>query len=215
MMDALLNNSKEAADYLITQVKCIKISEYDGENVPLVISQICSAITHLQSLKTDQKMSVLDDFVDDIIKVFQMMSVPDFNALFKALDMQSQLTAVQTGSTAPAKQTINVVLAFMELQYRKFQSFGQWMGISHKASEMVLFSALTTFANGATSIKICFNCSSTGHMFQKCPKPKNMEHITLNWKLFNQEKKKKKKARTRPLKIKATLKATNKASGSL
>ena len=200
MMDALLNNSKEATDYLIVQLKCIKISEYDGENVPLVISQICSAITHLQSLKTDQKMSVPDDFVNDIIKVFQMMSVPDFNALFKALDMQSQLTTVQTGLTAPAKQTINVVLAFAELQYWKFQSPGQWTGISHKASKMAFLSALTAFANGATSIKICFNCGGTRHTFQKCPKPKNAECIALNWKLFNQEKKKKKKGQDKSTK---------------
>ena len=200
MMDALLNNSKEAADYLIAQVKRIKISEYDGENVPLVVSQIRSAVTRLQSLKTDQKTSVPDDFVDDIIKVFQMTSVPDFNALFKALDMQSQLTAVQTGSTAPAKQTINAVLAFAELQYRKFQSSGQWMGVSHKASEMAFLSALTAFANGATSVKICFNCGGTGHTFQKCPKPKNAERIASNRKLFNQEKKKKKKSQDKATK---------------
>ena len=87
MMDALLNNSKEAADYLIMQVKHIKISEYNGENVPLIISQICSAIACLQSLQTDQKTSVPDDFVDDIIKVFS-------DNLSLKLDMQSQLTAV-------------------------------------------------------------------------------------------------------------------------
>ena len=40
MIDILQNNSSEAAKYLISTVKDIKISNYDGENVEQVVSLI-------------------------------------------------------------------------------------------------------------------------------------------------------------------------------
>lgn len=181
MIDILQNSSSEAAQYLISTVKGIHISNYSGENVEDVVSLIRGATSRLENLvDTNGESLIPKDFVDDLIKIFQTTSVTEFNDLFSHYSRANTLSEFITGPTAP-KPTISQILKFAEIQYRKLYRSGQWTGVTTKLTE-------TAFITNEKEMK-CFNCGGKHHL-SKCPVPKSEDRIKANYKLFKQNKKK-------------------------
>ena len=181
MIEILQNSSGEAAQYLISTVKGINISSYNGENVENVVSLIRGATSRLENLVGIRGESLIPkDFVDDLIKIFQTTSVSEFNELFSHYSRTNTLSEFISGPTAP-KPTISQILKFAEIQYRKMYRSGQWTGVTTKLTK-------TAFFANRNKIK-CFNCGGDHHL-SKCPIVKDEERIKANYKLFKQNKKK-------------------------
>ena len=179
MIDILQNNSSEAAQYLISTVKNINISTYDGENVNEVVSLIRGATNRLNNLSSSKKDLIPEDFLTDIIKIFQTTSVPEFNNLFTYYSHASEVNTFLMGASAPTV-TIEQILKFAEIQYRKFSQSGKWTGATTKLTETSFFSK---------AANKCFNCGGDHHLSQ-CTVPKNDARIKANYKLFQNNKKK-------------------------
>jgi uncharacterized protein YaaW (UPF0174 family) len=124
MMDKLQNNSEDAATYLISVVKSLKITDYDGENVDNVVSLVRGTHKRLLNLKSRTQKSLLpDDFAETLLQVFQTSSVPEFNTLFAHEKTQLELTELRTGEKKyPA---ISDILSFATAQYRKLYATGE------------------------------------------------------------------------------------------
>ena len=152
MIDILQNNSSEAAKYLISTVKDIKISNYDGENVEQVVSLIRGATSRLENLLDDKgKTAIPEDFVDDLIDILQTTSVSEFNELFSHYSRSTKLTNFISGAKVQ-KPSISNILKFAEEQYRILYSSGKWIGVQTKLGE-------TAFTSNTSRAKYkCFNC---------------------------------------------------------
>ena len=177
-MDILQNDSNEAARYLISTVKNINVSTYDGENINEVLSLIRGATNRLNNLSNSKKDLIPEDFLTNIIKLFQTTSVAEFNNLFTYYSQASEVNTFLMGANAPTI-TIEQVLKSAEIQYRKFSQSGKWTGATTKLTE-------TSFYTKA-ALK-CFNCGGNHHLSQ-CKVAKNDARIEANHKLFLQNKK--------------------------
>jgi hypothetical protein len=189
MMDILQNNSEDSAEFLVSKVKGLKITDFDGENVEKVVSLVRGAVKRLENLKTKTGKNALPlDLAEQLIKVFKTSSVPSFNALFEHFSMQNQLSEFQGGKATPP--TINQVLRFAEVQYRKLCATNEWTGVATKAN------ATTFLANLAQNKgeTICFNCGGK-HALKECPKPQNEERVKVNKKTFWDKKNKDREAK--------------------
>ena len=188
MIDILQNNSSEAAKYLISTVKDIKISNYDGENVEQVVSLIRGATSRLENLLDDKgKTAIPEDFVDDLIDILQTTSVSEFNELFSHYSRSTKLTNFISGAKVQ-KPSISNILKFAEEQYRILYSSGKWTGVQTKLGE-------TAFTSNTGRAKYkCFNCGGD-HRLEDCPVKKNDERIRANRKLFYDNKTKKSKSK--------------------
>lgn len=178
MIDILQNNSDEAAKYLISVVKNLKITNYDGENVDKVVSLIRGAYNRLTNLRSNTKQSLLpDDFPEMILKVFQTSSVMEFNTLFAHEKRELDLQELRTGEKKYPK--VSDILSFATTRYRALYATGEWNGVKTKANETSFTAGLTA----ATTTKGCFNCGGN-HALQNCPQPKDESRISANKKQF-------------------------------
>ena len=183
MIDILQKSSSEAAQYLISTVKGINISNYDGENIEQVVSLIRGATSRLDNLFDGKGDSLIPkDFDEDLIRIFQTTSVPEFNDLFAQLSRNSTIDAFKAGTTMgnAGQLSIPEILRFAETQYRKFYRSGQWSGVNTKLTE-------TSFL--AAEKAKCFNCGGDHHLTE-CTIVKNADRIKANYKLFMKKKRK-------------------------
>ena len=185
MMGILQNNSDEAAQYLIKTVRNIKLTNYEGENVSKVVSQIRGATNRLKNLEDENGNSEMPpDFASDIIKIFRTSSVSEYNDLFSAFQHQIKISKVLKKSANLDALSIDTILKFAEEQYLVLVQSGLWTGVNNKATE-------TTFIAKAGQTLQCFNCGGD-HLLSECNKPKNDERIQTNRKLYEKNKRKSK-----------------------
>ena len=79
-MDIPQNNSSKAAKCLLFVVKDIIVSTYDGEFIEQIISLMRGTTRRLKNLVKDQSSSMIpEDFMNDLVKIFQTTSVPEFD----------------------------------------------------------------------------------------------------------------------------------------
>ena len=137
---------------------------------------LCSAVAHLKSLKTvDGKDSIPDNFLEEIIKIFQMTSVPEFNILFNHMETQSKVNAL-AGLMPHMTCSVKSVLSFVaEKHCFNFQTVGKWLGLNNKAS---------AFA--------CFNCGGPHDVKAgQCTIPVDKAHVSHKQEaVFHDSKKK-------------------------
>jgi hypothetical protein len=191
MMDKLQNNSEDAATYLISVVKNLKITDYDGENVDNVVSLVRGAHKRLLNLKSRTQKSLLpDDFAETLLQVFQTSSVPEFNTLFAHEKTQLELTELRTGEKKyPA---ISDILSFATAKYRKLYATGEWTGVNNKLNETGFIAAFNA-ALVTTNLKtgnpnqrlktLCFNCGGA-HPLSACTEARDETRIAANKKKF-------------------------------
>ena len=142
------------------------------------MSLIRGATNRLENLSRSKKESLIpEDFITDIINIFQTTSVAEFNDLFSYYSRANILNIFITGPSV-AKPTIEQILKFVETQYRKFAQSGKWTGVTTKLTETAYVMKSETF-----------NCGGDHHL-SPYPLPKNEDRIKANYKLFIQNKKK-------------------------
>ena len=110
--------SESAVEHLKNQVKCIKISKVQGENVETVCSQIKSACQALQSASTPTRSCAPDDFASVILDVMQTSSDPEFNSTFKDEKSLARREADKLGGI-PNWPTVTEILNQAENVYRR------------------------------------------------------------------------------------------------
>ena len=189
MMDVLQTNSEEAAEYLVTTIKNVKVSNFDGESIPRVVSLIRGAVKRLTNLKTRSGTDALpNDFVDTLIEIFQTSTVAEFNETFAHYSKAEKIKMFQMATYR--KPTIEQVLNFAELEYRNLYSTNKWTGINTKADQSTFVAYFLTQLRPDGNPKsrsgyktICFNCGGP-HGVKDCKEQHNETRIQANKKAF-------------------------------
>jgi hypothetical protein len=191
MMDKLQNNSEDAAAYLISVVKNLKITDYDGENVNTVVGLIRGAHNRLLNLKSKTQKSLLpEDFAETLLQIFQTSSVPEFNTLFAHEKAEIELTELRTG--VKKYPLVSDLLSFATAKYSKLYATGAWTGVQSKVNETGFIAAfnaalLTTNLKGrnprAKLQTLCYNCGGAHHL-SACKEPRDETRIAANRKQF-------------------------------
>lgn len=191
MMDKLQNNSEDAATYLISVVKNLKITDYDGENVNTVVGLIRGAHNRLLNLKSKTQKSLLpEDFAETLLQIFQTSSVPEFNMLFAHEKAELELTELRTGEKKYPQ--VSDILSFATAKYSKLYATGAWTGVQSKVNETGFIAAfnaalLTTNMKGGNPNQrlqtLCFNCGGA-HPLNACKEARDETRIAANKKQF-------------------------------
>jgi hypothetical protein len=183
MMDMLQDNSEDSAEFIISQVKNLKISEETDENVETVISKIRVAAMRLENLKTLSGSKALPaEFPDHILKVFQTSSSFEFNEFFKMLGVQQQIAVLKDPKSGRLKT--EDIISYAESRYRSIKSKEEWSGVGAKSQGSIFVAQ----SSGPT----CFNCGGP-HTLKDCPKPHDDARIKANKTAFWDKKGEKKK----------------------
>ena len=201
LMDTLQIHSKEAAEYLVTMVKNLKISNIDGENVSEMNSKIRGAINRLKNLKDENGKSHLpDDMPTTLLEVYQTSSVEDFNNDFAYLRRHQMISKRSTVFGPFQKLSNEDLIQLAETTYANLVQRGLWNGVNTKANatQFVASKAKEAFANRLSTFisksdfnkkKICFNCGGD-HLLHDCTQPKNEKRITAMKQKFWDKRKK-------------------------
>jgi hypothetical protein len=190
MMDMLQDNSEDSAEFIISQVKNLKISEEKDEDVETVITKIRAAEQRLKNLKTRSgRQAYPAEFPDYILKVFQTSSVLEFNDFFKTLGVQQQIATLKSKTPDKDRLTTEQIISWAESHYRSLKTKEEWSGASPKSHA----SNFVAQSSGPT----CFNCGGP-HTLKECPKPHDASRITANKTAFWKNKKEKKGTPTKP-----------------
>ena len=173
MMKTLVLSSKEATQHLKDMVKNLKIADFKGENVLRVVSLIRGAYKRLKWIK-----QVPDRFVDQILTVLQMLSVPTFNEYFEHYSHMFSMLMDMAEMDRREKDVMDIdkLLRIAEKKYNSLVSSGEWSGSKSRGSRSTFTSQADTSVNTAsngTKKPVCWNCGEVGHTFYKCPKPKD------------------------------------------
>ena len=173
MMKTLISSSKEATQHLKDMVKNLKIADFKGENVLRVVSLIRGAYKHLKWIKR-----VPDCFVDQILTVLQTSSVPTFNKYFEHYSHTFLMLMDMAEMDRCEKDVMDIdkLLRIAEKKYNSLVSSGKWSGSKSRGSCSTFTSQVDTSVNTAsngTKKPVCWNCGEVGHIFYKCPKPKD------------------------------------------
>jgi hypothetical protein len=184
MLDMLQDNSEDSAEFIISQVKNLKISEEKDEDVETVITKIRTAEQRLKNLKTRSGRAALpEEFPDYVLKVFQTSSSLEFNDLFKTLGVQQQITALQSKTTGKTRLSTDEIISWAESRYRSLKTKEEWSGASPKTHASIFVAQ----SSGPT----CFNCGGP-HTLKECSKPHDVDRIKANKSAFWENKKAKK-----------------------
>ena len=149
----ILSSSEEALTLLADKLQNLKITDYQGENIITMNSQLKHVISRLS--QTDHLPVDIDK---KILKLLQTSSNEDFNKTFHTLQNLVSLGI----ATIPNWSDL---LAKAEIIYTRECTSGNWtMDVAHDANSA--FKADTI---------ICYNCGEPGHLAPNCPHKKN-EH---------------------------------------
>ena len=142
-----------------------------------MVSLIWGAYKHLKWIKRFP-----NHFVDQILRVPQMSSVPTFNEYFEHYTHTFSMLVDMAGMDQHEKDVMDIdkLLQIAEKKYNSLVSSGEWNGVKSKGSRSAFTSQADNSANTATNDSkkpVCWNCGKVGHPFYKCPKPKDDKSI--------------------------------------
>ncbi len=172
LLRRIQDSSEQAMDHLLKQVIRLKINKLPGEDVEQAVSLIKSTHTVLKNSSTSHHSYLPRDFPQSVLKVYQTSSVTEFNRPF-ATQEESILMKSDMRGTHPAWPSVSELNSLALNMYRRLKASGAWDSKVKGQS-----GAFTT--QFIREVLKCFNCGSTDHLLNACPKPRNEERIAAN-----------------------------------
>jgi hypothetical protein len=189
MMKLLVSNTEMANDHLKEMVKNLKIRDYQGEDVPRVVSLLRWAY-----MRFKRNNKIPEHFDKTVLDVLQTSSVQEFTDIFKQIKLNTTI-AERMPWTQNASKTYSVedLLKLAETSYTALSSGNKWTGAKTKGKNSVFNASDQNSGKGGGARKatdsICFNCGEKGHRLNDCQKPKNDQRIAAAKKKFQEAKK--------------------------
>jgi hypothetical protein len=173
------STNAEAANHLIARLKKMKITDYDGEDVSLVVSHIRAAVQRLAQLKDeDNKSRLPTDIQTRVLKILQTSSNSDFNSLFAQYENSVLLRTLdpQATNTSPTQESVYKILTLAENKYVDLldDPNSDWHGLKK--------------SKASTFIAKCHNCDDPNHKLHECKKPKDQARIEASIKALKDSK---------------------------
>ena len=138
-MEEITSSTTDAVRTMERRVTSLKLTDFQGENVSTVVSQLRSAISRLTFLG-----KLPHDIVPKLLDVFQSSSVPAFNDVFKFVALQNKIGQATTLTHAE-------ILVLASTTFRELVEKNEWSG------------------NKKSSSLVCFKCGKDGHIIKDCP----------------------------------------------
>jgi Zinc knuckle len=184
MIKKLQLDTDNAVQYLINNVKNMKITNYEGENVSRVVSLIRGAYKRLKGVGLNK---LPDEFPKWIVEVFQTSSVSEFNEGFAHLQRQVHVDSFLKNDDKETYPSVEKLLKLAEKLYLDLTMVNKWNGVTTKANQ----SAFPALASPSKKKLTCWNCGQEGHSLQECKAARNEELIKKRKESFRAAKKKK------------------------
>ena len=113
-MKVIVRTTDQATRALVQRIKNLKISEIQGENVLTATSLICGAIQRLEIINALPK-----DITTILLSVYQTSSCPEFNDLFRLMEMNVKLNIIKA-------YKINEIVNIANGNYQELIDLGKW-----------------------------------------------------------------------------------------
>jgi hypothetical protein len=181
LMQMILITNESSIKTLHDQLKKYKIKQIPNENIKTASSIILSVSTRIWH---SREQTFPDNFIDDVLKIYQTTSCSFFNEHFKkaATDRTNDIArfnmAKMRGQPLPVLaysndlDSVTLICALGDQLYDAYTLDGTWSkSIKNLPSHTPSGSALNS-----TTVS-CFNCGSKEHSFQNCPEPRDNARI--------------------------------------
>ena len=167
------NCSESTLDLLLTGVRTMKISEYEAEDVDVVVKTVNTAVSLLQSSSSKDRKFITHDFARDLLRLFQTSTSSSFNVVFSDIERACQTKADSLGQSVVQWPSLESITQLALNTYHRLSSTGAWV----KGSAPAGFTALTSEWKPGS----CFNCGGS-HGLPDCPEPINQATVDANKK---------------------------------
>jgi hypothetical protein len=193
-LEHLQKNTEEQCVNLAERIRHMSITDYAGEDIPKVVTLLRASIKRLRDAHvaytadgTAIHKYLPTDIVKTLLKLFQTSTVEDFNKVFSLME-SIRTVAAHTSEAKTQKDDLTVehILQVAESKYDELISTSLWTGVTSPGKSV--------FLSGTGTIR-CWNCDREGHGVEKCPEPKQPEHIAQRKKAFRENKVKAKGSR--------------------
>ena len=178
------DTSEAAMEALKTQIKKLKITSIQGENVDDAVSLIKSTYKILTGASTSDRSYIPDDFNHTVLKVFQTTSVREFNLNFKEIERTTLQKADMSGMK-PDWPSVSSIVNLAANSYSRMKADNKWHGTSRNIP--TFHGDVTTC--GSASTFLCFNCGKQGCSVNRCKEPLDQARISKNKKAFYDKRK--------------------------
>ena len=186
------NTSDKALESLKAKLEGLNITEIPGEDIDHVVSLIKSTDKVLQTSSLGARSYTPTDLAKTCIDIFLTCSHPEFTCSFEQVKNAALANADMTG-TSPIWPTVTALTNMATYNYARNRALGIWN--DSKAKSSAFNASLTPHGKhqksggrGRDEFK-CFNCNSTEHLADKCPKPKDERTFAANLKAFRDKRK--------------------------
>ena len=176
MMKLLVSNTEMANDHLKEMVKNLKISDYQGEDVPRVVS-----LLRWVYMRFKRNNTIPEHFDKTVLDVLQTSSVQEFTDIFKQIKLNTTIAERMPWAQNTNKTyTVEDLLKLAETSYTALSSGNKWTGVKTKGKSSVFAASNQHTAKGGSGKGkecLCFNCGEKGHQVNDCEKPKNEQLV--------------------------------------
>jgi hypothetical protein len=177
------DTSEAAIDQLKLKFRSLKIRDYPGEDVDLVISYIKSVHKALISASRPDRNFVPDDFVETLYVIFQTSSVESFNRVFRDRKEELFWSADELNRTPEWPQP-KALFNLASKTYSRLKIAGDWdvpVETKKKSADGYTATGTNSGSNQQSgscppgNLK-CINCGKK-HLLPDCPKPRDEDKI--------------------------------------
>lgn len=205
MVDLLVSSFTQVADSMIKSITNLKISSVKGEDVMKIVSLIRAGLTRLATINR-----IPPNMPPVVLRVYQTSSVPEFNEVFRHLELNMSIFNSNTVVQAPQNllsdplvtvqnqdtllQTCETWNSFAETKYTELSYEGKWCVGTNQQDPSIHLAKMPAriFKASALLNQCCWNCGEEGHSLKDCPHQRNDVQIELNRKAFHEAKERKK-----------------------